>query len=416
MKPLRTLVVEDNLQWFEDFHDNLRTISSADLVGTGYGELEITHVTNQADADKAIADSDQQGYDLIFLDLNYPLTADTPLNNDDGVPEGEKDFPEEIVLAEGLEGEKNFPGMIWLSELRRLQPHAAIVILTSYAETEHLKNAIDAIRDYRANDFIPKTASFEAIVTRIRVAWVSAQRTQLLTELQQEFRDLVRTRAARTWAEDIGLILGRAKTSLLNATKHLESGDTSLVARVADTIRTELKRLQNEFDELALLLNVEQDECMPVDVAQLTRQMSLLYQGVSARARAKISSPNEDTALSINTYKGDLKVTLHEVIANGLEALEESQTPPEERELTLAVRRVEEEVVVEITDNGGGFSKEALENLYKRGYSSKKDTHHHQGLGLYIAKRMMNYLGGTIEIYSREEKGVTVRLTLRNLE
>ncbi len=406
MKPLRTLVIEDNVEWYEDFRDNLKTVPLPDLVGPVYEVLEITHVTNQADADKIIADYHGHDYDLIFLDLNYPLTADTPFNSDD-----------DVASDENLDDAKTLQGMKWLPELRRLQPRAAIVILTAHATDKHMKNAVDAIRDYRANDFIPKTTKFDDIAPRIRVAWERARQMQLLTKLRREFRELIRTRAIRTYAEDIGLMLGGVKTSIQSATEHLKNGDASLIPGIANTIRVELARLEDEFTALNELLTVDRSNRSEVNVVDLLQQIKDLYQGVSDSAQAKVRLLFDSLQVTVKTYEGDLTVALHEVVANALEALGKSERRPEERMLTLAVKRVEDVVVVEVTDNDGGFRKDAYAHLYERGYSTKKDAdHQHQGLGLYIARRMVNHLGGAIDIESREGEGTTVRLTLRDLE
>jgi len=398
MKTFRMLIVDDEddeLGWPMTFSKNIRTVPLTDLVGNGYGDLEIEQVTNQADADKAVAGSGPQGYDLILLDLRYPLTSDGWSDNDEVSP-------------------ASFQGMKWLPELRRLQPEAAIVIVTGFAEDEHLHNAVKAIRDHHANDFIPKTESFSNLVARIRVAWGNALLVQQLARFEEEFHNLVRTRSIRAYSEDVGGLLSQTKTSLFNIAKRIESGDPSELAAAADLIRSQFSRLRKEFDELTGVLNEGRDRLREVDVAALIRQMLMLYRRMIDSAQAAVVKPDEDQRVWVNTYEGDLKVALHELITNAIDSLKKSDTLPGDRLLEVSVQKVDENVIVRVSDNGDGFSGESLERLFDRGYTTNRDGKH-QGLGLYIARRMMHHIGGDIKVANRKEGGAKVTLSFRDL-
>jgi signal transduction histidine kinase len=398
MKTFRMLIVDDEddeLGWPRTFSKNIRTVPLTDWVGNGYGELEIEQVTNQADADETIAGSGPQGYDLILLDLRYPLTPDGWPDNDEVAP-------------------ASFQGMKWLPELRRLQPEAAIVIVTGFTEDEQLYNAVKAIRDHHANDFIPKTESFSNLVARIRVAWENALRMQQLARFEEEFHNLVRTRSIRAYSEDVGSLLNQTKTSLFNIARRIESGDPSELAAAAESIRSQFSRLRKEFDDLTGLLNEGQDRISKVDVAALIRQMLMLYRRMIDGAQAAVIPPREDEHAWVNTYEGDLKVALHELITNAIDSLKKSDTLPGDRLVKISVQKVDENVIIRIKDNGDGFSAESLERLFERGYTTKKDGKH-QGLGLYIARRMMHHIGGNIKAANWKEGGAKVTLTLRDL-
>src|SRR2546423_2455228 len=274
MKPFKVLIVDDNEDWAEALRENLETVSLADLAGKEYDRFEFTVVTNQADADQAVAASSR--YDLVLLDLWYPLTPGSPLSEDE---------------------QTEFQGMIWLPELRRLQPNATIVILTAYAEQSDLRNAVSAIRDQHANDFIPKTAPFDHIEARIRVAIENARRVQQIIRLEEEFHLLLRTRAARAYAEDVAALLNQTKAALFRVAQRIESGDPSAVAAAAQEIRNEFDYLTRRVVELTDLLTVGQDSQREVDVADLVQQMILLYGRMIDNVHAEAIKP--DPALSM---------------------------------------------------------------------------------------------------------------------
>ncbi len=68
-------------------------------------------------------------------------------------------------------------------------------------------------------------------------------------------------------------------------------------------------------------------------------------------------------------------------------------------------------ITLTVTDHGPGFSPEAREKLFR--FFSTEDIEHHQsglGLGLALAKMVMDAHGGTIAIRNREPQGAKVTL------
>jgi signal transduction histidine kinase len=390
MKPFKVLIVEDNENWAEALRDNLETISLAELAGEEYDRFEFTVVTNQADADQAVAAPSE--YDLVLLDLWYPLTPDSPLSEDE---------------------QTEFQGLTWLPKVRRLQPNATIVILTAHAEQSHLRNAVSAIRDQHANDFIPKTTPFDEVEARIRIAIENARHTQQMIRLEEELRQLLRTPAARTYAEDVAALLNQTKAALYRVAQRLESGDASAVAVAPQEIRSEFDYLTRRFVELTDLLTVGQDAQGEVDVADLVRQMALLHERMIDNVCAETIKPDAALSIKLTTIEGDLKAALTEIITNALDALERSKKPAKKRKFIFAVEAIEGDAVIRVIDNGDGFSDEAMARMYERGYTSKNGSH--QGMGLYIAKRMMHHIGGEIWAGNRPEGGAEVRLMVRDL-
>jgi C4-dicarboxylate-specific signal transduction histidine kinase len=276
-----------------------------------------------------------------------------------------------------------------------------------------LRNVVAAIRDHNANDFIPKTAEFKHIITRIRLAWENARRMQQLVMLEEEFRALLRTRAARTYAEDVAALLRRFKASLHRVTEQLKSYDGAGIAAAADALKREFNSLNDEFMELTNLLSEGQERQRPIDVVGLVQQMILLYQRMLDSVHAEVLPSHGAQSVVLTTYEGDLKVALHEVITNAVYALEDSDTPAKERKLSITVNPIEQGAVIQVKDNGSGFSNEAMDHMFDRGYTTRNGQH--QGLGLYIAKRMMSQIGGGIAVQNCVEGGAEVKLVVQNL-
>lgn len=77
---------------------------------------------------------------------------------------------------------------------------------------------------------------------------------------------------------------------------------------------------------------------------------------------------------------------------------------------------IDENILVEIEDNGVGIAEEHLPRLFERFYRVEKSRARHQGgsgLGLAIVKHIMDAHGQTINVRSKEGEGSTFSFTLR---
>ncbi len=88
-------------------------------------------------------------------------------------------------------------------------------------------------------------------------------------------------------------------------------------------------------------------------------------------------------------------------------------TPPGGH-VDVRVRRRSSEVVVEVEDTGVGIPAADIPHLFDRFFRSSralKDAVQGTGLGLYIAKTIVEAHGGSIEVVSSDGHGSTFRAT-----
>ena len=70
-------------------------------------------------------------------------------------------------------------------------------------------------------------------------------------------------------------------------------------------------------------------------------------------------------------------------------------------------------MLIEVRDQGPGFSAEALPKLFTRGAIGPSASHPgSHGLGLYIVRRVMELHGGHASLAANEPGGACVRLHL----
>jgi len=393
VNPLEILLVDDDEEWAEDFRPNLKKVLPARIAQMGWDSVEIRHAKDQQDANGAVQSKAPDEYDLVLLDLRYPESPILPLPD---------------------EPEQQFQGMKWLPTLRRLQPHAAIVIITGYPYEDRLINVVNAIRDCQANDFIPKVAVLDETVGRICVALSHARHIQALRRLEEEFHRLLRSHAASVLADDGGRLIEQTVARFRRIAGGIKSGDPTAIKAAPNEISAECRTLKERYMSLAdFFYTLEAKRQGEVDIGELARQMLLLYDWRIKEARAEAKPPVQQ-GVKVTTYECDLRIALHEVLCNAIDSLMDSDTEPANCIIEVQVEMGEGQAFLRIIDNGPGFSDQAMQDMFEPKKSTRKDGEH-QGLGLYIARHMMQAIGGSIEPRNRPEGGAEVVLVVPSL-
>ncbi len=89
---------------------------------------------------------------------------------------------------------------------------------------------------------------------------------------------------------------------------------------------------------------------------------------------------------------------LGNLIDNAIEEVAEKVT----KEIAFFITDVGNDVVIEVEDNGEGFSEEEINHLFSIGFSTKVEKKD-RGYGLAIVKQAVDDLKGTIEVYSNHQ-------------
>jgi signal transduction histidine kinase len=393
------LLVEDKKETATRTKNLLQAMKPEAFGETADGTVDVRLATSQREADYEVSRSPQDGFDMILLDLSYPTGPD--------------DVPD-------LPGK--FNGMVWLPQLRRLQPDATIVVLTAHATENGLENAITAVRDYDADDVIPKTLSWGEIRARIKLAVEHAMRRKQSNLLTGElFRSLLHSRASRTLGEDISTRVSELRYSLGRLADQIESGDPSAITGMPEQIRSELKSLDSDIKSLSERLQGGAEKPQQIsDCCEFVRGVAQIYRQFLVESDVTVNVEPAKPSVSVTTYIGDLKLALQEVIQNAIDSFRESTAPSvRPRKLEFNADLQNQFARITVSDNGDGFSADALHHKFELGFTTRAprsgEGSHSRGMGLYIARRMLQGLGGDISVANRREGGAIVVLTVRNL-
>lgn len=87
-------------------------------------------------------------------------------------------------------------------------------------------------------------------------------------------------------------------------------------------------------------------------------------------------------------------------------------------QLKIILRETNSSVIMEFNDNGKGIGKEDLPYIFDRFYRSdtSREARGSSGLGLAIAKQIVEGLGGLIWAISEEEQGASIIISLKRFE
>ena len=103
--------------------------------------------------------------------------------------------------------------------------------------------------------------------------------------------------------------------------------------------------------------------------------------------------------------QGD-RVLLRQVLIGLLQNAFKNTTPP--GDVAVRARRADSDVLIEVSDSGSGIAPEEVDRIFERFYRGSGSLEQEGfGLGLAIAKRMVDVMGGRIGVESEEGAGST---------
>ena len=88
---------------------------------------------------------------------------------------------------------------------------------------------------------------------------------------------------------------------------------------------------------------------------------------------------------------------------------------PEKGKITISVKQIADEVILDVSDNGAGINPEELEHIFEkftRGTNPLSTNVNGSGLGLYLTKQIIDLHGGSIEVNSEVGKGTIFEIHL----
>jgi two-component system phosphate regulon sensor histidine kinase PhoR len=293
-------------------------------------------------------------------------------------------------------------------------------------ETEN-RSVIQVVRDHEIDELLKlclKTATTQTVqyesgmskryVRAIAIPVTHNELTSVLLLLQ----DLTELRNLQTTRRDvIGNISHEFRTPLSGIKAMVETlaggaiDDEKTAQDFLTRIDSEVDRLTQLVAELTELSRMETGKAElrkePVDLNQLVDEVIARLSPQADRQELTIS---RDFAADLPSVSAD-KERVRQIVANLLHNA--IKFTPAGGEIKIITRALEKSVAVDIADTGIGIPAEDVPRVFERFYKGDKGrTGEGTGMGLAIARHVIEAHGGNISVESEEGKGSTFSFTL----
>lgn len=221
------------------------------------------------------------------------------------------------------------------------------------------------------------------------------------------------------WSEAAQEIVHRMKSALftiqleaekLKSTAAGKGGETeSDILKSSSSIVDDVADLKRKIRSVMKLLEMRQPETVKVDLAAVIGRTVKRYEELlKDKVEFRLDLDRDTGQLELD--EGLFTEALSNIIENSVEALPRGGWI----KITLTaiyspVFRVRKAVDIEVEDNGIGIPASKLEQIFQPYYSTKKDG---AGIGLPIARRVIEAHGGRLSVQSKEGGGTRFAIIL----
>ena len=205
--------------------------------------------------------------------------------------------------------------------------------------------------------------------------------------------------------QPLNAILNNADAAEMLLESGPEHGDE--VRRILADIRRDDLRASEVIRRTRELLSRRPPERHPLDLNEVAGSVLDLVGNDAARRGVELETGFAPDLPSVLGDRVHLQQVLLNLILNGMEAMADAPAP--RRRLTVCTVRGDSAVEVAISDCGHGLDRDNPSQLFESFYTTKKDG---MGLGLSLARSIVEAHGGRIWAVNRAEGGATFRFTV----
>jgi signal transduction histidine kinase len=293
-------------------------------------------------------------------------------------------------------------GLDVLRAIREAAPDAILILLTGYSDKD---SAIRAINEVGIYQYIEKPWDLHDLLFKIKAG---LERKELLRLLKQTSDRLVATeriagvgRVASGIAHELANQL--ALVGYAEAIKVRAAGNPEIV-ELCDVLIAALRRLAAMVDEIKDFARGSSDAIPlePADVASVVEEaLAILKYDPDVSARRVVADVRARPLARL--HRGKFGQVLLNLLRNAVQA-----TPPRGR-ISVELDRVDGEARLVVEDEGTGMAPDILARLGEPFFTTRPDG---TGLGIGIARRIIEDHGGSLTFESQPGKGTRVTVVI----
>jgi PAS domain S-box-containing protein len=189
----------------------------------------------------------------------------------------------------------------------------------------------------------------------------------------------------------------------------LDAGDHNSVElrQILSDIRDDDLRASEVIRHIRSLANKREIDFDRFDINELVRAVVRLVEPAMRRRGVSISTEFEDVSF-VNGDRIHIQQVLLNLVFNGMDAM--AEVPAHERRLRVATSKFESgKVMLSVGDRGHGIAPGQLDRIFDSFFTTKKNG---MGLGLSIARSLVDLHGGRIWAENNPDGGATLHFTL----
>src|SRR5688572_1390614 len=234
------------------------------------------------------------------------------------------------------------------------------------------------LQDERQQEFLSLAHSFNGMAEQVEQT-VSTLRAFIADAAHELHTPLT---ALRTNLELADGENASARSLYLSRAQEQSHKLEALVKSLLDLSRIESAQLQNDF--------------APLDLNQLVSEVSEQFASRAEQTNRLFALDMPAETLMVNGNEMQIKQVLANLLENAL------KFTPENRSITLTLRRVDGDALLTVTDTGIGVLPEDLPHMFERFHRGRNASEYAgNGLGLAIVKAIVESYSGRVDAQSR---------------
>jgi len=238
--------------------------------------------------------------------------------------------------------------------------------------------------------------------------------SRLATSFNKMSADLARsTHARRQMTADIAHELRTPLSLIIGQAEAVHDGVLPVTLENFEIIRDEADRLEKLVDDLRILSLADAGELsvnlQPVSPQKLVEEVASIYQSRLQEKRISFQLVIDQNLPLISIDPGRMTQVFTNIIDNAV------RFTPENGRIILSAHHADGQVEITVQDSGPGVPEGDLDRIFDRLYrvdASRQHEDNGSGLGLTIAKSIVEMHGGQIRAISPAGEGLTISILL----
>ncbi len=223
------------------------------------------------------------------------------------------------------------------------------------------------------------------------------------SKLAQSEREQAWREMAKQVAHEIKNPLTPMRLTVQSFQRRFDVNDPNIKQKVDDYSKTLIQQIDTMNSVASAFSNFAS---MPAQKNENLNIVKIVQLALDIFNENYIRFESEEKSIITKMDRTHLIRIVTNLVKNAIQAIPEDQTNPE---IIVSIKKVDDNVVLEVKDNGIGISIENKNRIFEPKFTTKSSG---MGLGLGIIKNIVENHNGTISFESDPENGTCFRVTL----